>query len=173
MSARHGAQDFSASRRERGETSRAKRAVAHQGHLLADAPGKHLGFHVARLQVVEDLVAGDAPGTGDAQRLLEVLDVEIAEAPASNFSGLHQRLEGGHGVLQGVGARPMEQVTVQAVRAAASAGCAHTPEASPPGWHWRAALCSPGKPRPDARRALRPPSPPPARGRRARRCRRG
>ena len=40
----------------------------------------------AFLQMVEDLIAGDAPGPAIAQRLVEIVGVEVADAPGADLA---------------------------------------------------------------------------------------
>jgi len=95
---------------------RAEGAVAHDGHLVLHAPGKDLRLDVPRAQVVQHLVARDAPRAGDGQGLLQVVHVEVAQAPAPDLPLPDQLLERGEGVLQRVLSRPVQEVAVQVVR---------------------------------------------------------
>src|SRR3989454_140863 len=77
---------------------------------------KDARLHVPLPEIVEDLVADDPPAPGDARRLCEQILVEVADAVAADLAGRLQLLERGDGVLQGVRARPVEQVAVEPVR---------------------------------------------------------
>src|SRR3989454_9880325 len=86
-----------------------------QGAKLATCR-KDARLHVPLPEIVEDLVADDPPAPGDARRLCEQILVEVADAVAADLAGRLQLLERGDGVLQGVRARPVEQVAVEPVR---------------------------------------------------------
>ena len=47
----------------------------------------------AFLQMIEHLVAGDLALAGDRQHLVEIVGIEIADAPAADFAGADQLLE--------------------------------------------------------------------------------
>src|SRR5215831_7878038 len=53
-------------------------AVTHHRHVVLHAPGDDAILDVPRAQVVQDLVAGNAPWPRDRQRLLELVHVEVA-----------------------------------------------------------------------------------------------
>ena len=53
-------------------------------------------------QVVEHLVAGDSAGAGDAQRLVEIGDIEIADAPGQDLALGLELFEGGERLRQRV-----------------------------------------------------------------------
>ncbi len=72
-------------------------------------------FDAALLEVVEHLVAGDASGAGDVQRLLQVRRVEIADPPGEDLAVFDQGLEGGDGVLQFEAPAPVQQVAVEPI----------------------------------------------------------
>jgi hypothetical protein len=65
--------------------------------------------------MVEHLVAGHAPG--DGLGLVEVVDIEIADAPRADFSGLLQGREGGDGLGERMRAAPVQEVAVEPVGA--------------------------------------------------------
>ena len=83
-----------------GKCPVAERAVGDHGDAVLLAPGQHGVLDRALLQVVEDLVAGDAALAGDRPRLLEVGHVEVAHAPGEDLALAPELLEGRDRVLQ-------------------------------------------------------------------------
>src|SRR5262249_55875133 len=63
----------------------AKRAVAHQRDAVFLTPGQHRVLDSPFLKVVQDLIAGYVARAGDLERLLQVGDVKIADAPGENL----------------------------------------------------------------------------------------
>ncbi len=85
----------------RGKSVMAERAVAGDGDAVRLAPGDHRMLDVALAEMVEHLVAGDAPAPATvlaAVGLVEVVGVEIAHAPGQDFAVAQQLLEGGDGL---------------------------------------------------------------------------
>ena len=67
------------------------------------------------LEMVEDLVAGDAARAGDPQGLLQVGNIEIAHAPGQDLPFAPKLLEGRECLLQRVVTPPVQEVAVQPV----------------------------------------------------------
>ena len=85
---------------------RRRRAPHTRGHGVLDR---------ALVQVVEDLVAGEAALAGDLPGLIEVGHVEVAHAPGEDLPRAAELLEGGERVLERVRAAPVQEVAVQPV----------------------------------------------------------
>jgi hypothetical protein len=62
-------------------------------------PGDDPVFDCALLQVVQHLIAGDPPLAGDRQGLVEILGIEIADAPRQYLAGLAKLFERGDRLL--------------------------------------------------------------------------
>jgi hypothetical protein len=73
-------------------------------------------FYAAFFQMVKDLIAGDPARAGDRLCLVEIVGVEIADAPRKDLTVLPQFLEGGDGFFERVTPAPVEEVAVEAVR---------------------------------------------------------
>jgi hypothetical protein len=69
----------------------------------------------ALLEVIEDLVAGDLTVAGNRARRLELMDVEVADAPRQDLARLLKLLEGGDRVLERMLAGPVQEIRVQPV----------------------------------------------------------
>ena len=72
----------------------AERTVGDDRDAVLLAPGEHGVLDGAFLEMVEDLVAGDAACAGDPQGLLEVRNIEIAHAPGQDLPFAPKLLEG-------------------------------------------------------------------------------
>src|SRR5579859_3603899 len=99
------------------ETAGAERAVGDERDLVARAPWQDRVLDAALVEVIEHLIAGDLAGSGDRQRLVELADVEVTDAPAPNLAVAHQSIEGANRVRERKPPRPMEQVRVQSIGA--------------------------------------------------------
>ena len=71
------------------------------------------------VRLIEHLVAGDTPLAGNAERFIEVADIEIADAPAQILPSRCNCLERRDGLGQRMRPAPMQQVAVQPVGAEA------------------------------------------------------
>src|ERR1051325_4101353 len=69
------------------------------------------------LQVIEDLVAGDPVLSGDRDRPLQLVDVEVADAPGADLPVRDQVLERLDRAPERMLGRPVEEVDVEVVRA--------------------------------------------------------
>ena len=83
-----------------GEVAVTERAVGDDGDSVLFAPGEHGVLDGAFLEMVEDLVAGDAALAGDLQGLLQVGLIEIAHAPGQDLPLAPKLLEGRDRLLQ-------------------------------------------------------------------------
>ena len=108
-------------------------AVADHGDAMRLAPGNDAVLDAAFLQVVEHLIAGDAAGSGDAFRLVEVVRVEIADAPRADLAGAHEILESGDCFRQRVAAAPVQQVAIEPVGLQAGKRCLAGGDRAPAG----------------------------------------
>ena len=98
-----------------GEVAVAERTVGDDRDAVLLAPGEHGVLDGAFLEMVEDLVAGDAARAGDPQGLLEVGIIEIAHAPGQDLPFAPKLLEGRECLLQRVVTPPVQEVAVQPV----------------------------------------------------------
>jgi hypothetical protein len=62
----------------------------------------------ALLQVIQNLVACQPVRAGDRQNAFQVRHIKIADPPGADLSFFMQLLKSGHGILQGMFARPVE-----------------------------------------------------------------
>ena len=108
-------QHAAAGRGRAGKPAVAEGAVGDDGDVVLLAPGDDRMLDGALLEMIEHLVAGDLALADDVERLVEIVGVEIADAPGQDLAGLLQLLEGGEGVLQRIAAAPVQQVAVEAV----------------------------------------------------------
>ena len=69
------------------------------------APRDHRVLDRAFLQVIEHLIAGDFPLTGDSKKFVEIVGIEIGNAPGADFSGADQLFERRHRLGAVLGAR--------------------------------------------------------------------
>src|SRR5271163_1299832 len=69
--------------------------------------------------MIEHLIAGETPFTGYRQNLVEVADVEIADAPAEDLAVAAQLFESRDRLGERMRAAPMQQVAIQPVCAQA------------------------------------------------------
>ncbi len=93
----------------------AERAVGHHGDVVALAPRDYLVFNRALLQVIEHLVARQFAGADDAQRLVEIIDIEIADTKSTDLALLLQMFESSKGLGQRRRAAPMQQVAIKMI----------------------------------------------------------
>src|SRR4051812_44220200 len=100
-----------------GKMAAAERAIGDHGHAVLRAPRNQRVLDRAFLEVVEHLVARDA--LADGGELLEVRDVEVADAPREDLAFFQQLLEGGNRVRERIAAAPVQQVAIDAVGAQA------------------------------------------------------
>ena len=98
-----------------GEVAVAERAVGDDRDSVLLAPGEHGVLDGAFLEMVEDLVAGDAACAGDPQGFHQVGIIEIAHAPGQDLPFAPKLLEGRECLLQRVVTPPVQEVAVQPV----------------------------------------------------------
>ena len=79
------------------------------------APRDHRVLDRAFLQVIEHLIAGDLSLTCDFENFVEIVGIEIGNAPGADFSGTDQLLERRHRLGQWDAAAPVQQVTIETV----------------------------------------------------------
>ena len=70
-----------------------ERRIRNHGHTVPLAPWDDRVLNRALLQMVEHLVAGDPAFSCQCAYLLEIVDIEITDAPGTDFSGTDQFLE--------------------------------------------------------------------------------
>ncbi|CAI8795829.1 hypothetical protein EMIT0196P_20331 [Pseudomonas chlororaphis] len=87
------------------------RAVSHERQALLLRGGQQVEFDAAFLDVVQHLVGG----AGRARQFLEVVEVEIGNAPAADLAVFAQALEGFHRFFKRVLATPVQQVQIDIV----------------------------------------------------------
>lgn len=79
------------------------------------APRQHGVLDGAFAQVVQDLVARDPARAGDRKRFVQILDVEVADAPRADLPVGLEGLEGRDGLGQRRAPAPVEEVAVEPV----------------------------------------------------------
>lgn len=89
--------------------------IGDHGDTMPFAPRDHRVLNRAFLQMIEHLIAGDAVFAGGVEDLVEIIGIEIGDAPGFDLAGLHQFLECGDGVLQRIRAAPMQQIAVEPI----------------------------------------------------------
>ena len=141
------------------EIAVAERAVGDHGDAVLLAPGEHGVLDGALLQVVEDLVAGDAALAGDLAGPLPGRARRSCSRPRRGSSPRPELLEGGERLLQRVLARASAAGSSPAGRSRGGRATARRPRSSrsarrSAGGPWR-----PGRPRRAARRSPRRRSP--------------
>src|SRR5688572_22450241 len=95
------------------KAARAERRVADDGDLLLFARRQDGVLYLALFQVIEHLIAGDAAGPGERDRLGELALVEVAHAVVLDLALAHQLLERLDRVAERVVAGPVQEVAVQ------------------------------------------------------------
>ena len=80
------------------------------------APGDDLVLDRPFLEIVEDMVARDVAWTGDMKRLIEIWNVEVADAPCEDLARSDELLEARERLSQRYAAAPVQQVAVETVR---------------------------------------------------------
>ena len=65
----------------------AERRIGDHRDAVLLAPRDHRMLDRALLQMIEHLVAGDLALAGNLQHLVEIIGVEIADAPGADFAG--------------------------------------------------------------------------------------
>jgi hypothetical protein len=98
-----------------GEAAVAERAVGDDRHTLLLTPGHYRVLDCALLQVVEHLVAGDPAGVCDGEHILEIVDVEIANAPRQDLAARDEVLQRSDRVFEGIRSAPVEEVAVEPI----------------------------------------------------------
>src|SRR5262245_33243071 len=99
------------------EAARAEGAVPDDGNAAHLAPGKDVVLDGALLEMVENLVARDATRAGDRRHRLELVDREVADAPAPDLAVATEALEAGHRVFERMRAGPVQEVAVEVIGA--------------------------------------------------------
>src|SRR5580692_1959084 len=84
---------------------------------MLSAPRKYGVFDRTLLQVIENLIARWMSGAGNRGHFVQILDVEIADAPGANFALRGERLERGNGFLERHAPAPVEQVAIEPIGA--------------------------------------------------------
>ena len=69
----------------------------------------------ALLQMIEHLIAGDLALAGNIKHFIEIVAIEIADAPGADFAGADQFLERGNGFRQRIRSAPVQQITIEPV----------------------------------------------------------
>ena len=93
----------------------AERRIGDDGNAVLLAPRDHRVLDRAFLQMIEHLVAGDLALARDRQQFVEIVGVEIADAPGADFSGSDQFVERRHRLLERIGAAPVQQIAIELV----------------------------------------------------------
>src|SRR4030066_1838424 len=106
-------EDPPAHARRRREATRPEGAVARDGGRVDLAPGDDGVLDGALLQMIEHLIAGEPARPGDAEGLIELPGVEVADAPEADLALLNQPLEGADRLFEGMGSGPVQQVDVR------------------------------------------------------------
>ncbi|KAG5722849.1 hypothetical protein E4T56_gene18718, partial [Termitomyces sp. T112] len=83
-----------------------ERRIGDDGNAMLLAPGHDRMRDGALLQVIEHLVAGDPALAADREQFVQIVGVEIADAPGADLACRDQLLEGRDGVLKRIGAAP-------------------------------------------------------------------
>ena len=97
-----------------------KGAVRDHGDAVRFAPRQHPGFDGSLLQMVEDLVAGHEADVDDLPHVLEILHVEVADAPRQHLFLRAKLFEGVDRLFQRIRASPMQEIAVEVVGLEAS-----------------------------------------------------
>ena len=108
-------QDFTRRGAGAGKITGAEWAVGDHRNAVAFAPRDDSVFDGPFVRIVQNLIAGDCAGAGDSQGFVEIVDIEITDAPAEDFAGCAQILKGGEGFGQGEAATPVQEVRVEVV----------------------------------------------------------
>ena len=77
-------------------------AVGDNRRAILLAPGDDLVLDRPFLEIVEDLVARDVAWTGDMKRLIEIWNVEVADAPCEDLARPDELLEARERLLSGM-----------------------------------------------------------------------
>src|SRR3569833_2153369 len=97
-----------------GPRVRKASATCH-GDAMPLAPGNDGVLDRAFFQVIEHLIARDLPLAGHSEQFIEIVAVEIADTPGADLACALQLLECSDRILERIGARPMQQITVEPV----------------------------------------------------------
>src|SRR4029078_12278050 len=90
----------------------AARRIGPDGNAVLLAPRDHGVLDRAFLQVVEHLIASDVALARDIEQLVEIISVEIADAPGADFSGSNQFVERRDCLLHGIGVALIQHATI-------------------------------------------------------------
>src|SRR5712691_10701668 len=89
--------------------------IGDDSNTMLLTPRDHGVFDRALLHMIEHLVASDLALARDRKQLTEIVAVEIADAPGTDFSGSDQFIERRNRLLERIGAAPMQQVAIEVI----------------------------------------------------------
>ena len=98
----------------------AERRIRHHRDAVLLAPRDHRVLDRALLQMIEHLVAGDTHCHEHLFQLVEIVDIEIADAPAFDLAGGDQLFEGRNRVRQRIRSRASAADSNRAGRSSAA-----------------------------------------------------
>src|SRR6201994_4780542 len=100
-----------------GEIAVTERAAGRHRNAVLLAPGNNGMLDGTSPQIVKDLIAGKRYIIVDRSQILEILHVEVADAPGQYLAGAPQNFEGRDSLLQRMGPAPMQKITVEMIGA--------------------------------------------------------
>src|SRR3984885_12510208 len=89
-------------------------AVGDDGDPVALAPRDHRMLDCTLAQMVEHLIASGFGRSRDLAHFIEIIHVEIADAPRQDLAVGAEPLEGGDGVRKGMRPPPVEKIAIEA-----------------------------------------------------------
>lgn len=92
-----------------------ERRIGDDGHAMPFAPRDHGVLDRAFLQMIEHLIAGDLPLACDGKQLVEIVLIEIADAPGTDLSRRDEFVERRDRFLERIGAAPVQQIAVEVI----------------------------------------------------------
>ena len=92
-----------------------KRRIGNHGDTVLLAPWYHRMLDRALLQMIEHLIAGDPALARYSEHLVEIIDIEIADAPCADLAGVREFLERRNGFRERVRSAPMQQIAIEPV----------------------------------------------------------
>src|SRR6516225_8792852 len=93
----------------------AKRRVGDHRDTMPLAPWNHRMLDGPLIEVIEHLVAGNLAFTGNVENLVEIVGVEIADAPGADFSRALELLERSDRVGKRIAVTPLQEIAIEAI----------------------------------------------------------
>src|SRR5262249_11688338 len=90
-----------------------ERRIGNNGNAVLPAPWDDRVFDRALFKMIEHLIAGELALTCNVQNFAEIVAIEIADAPGSDFSRALKLLERSDRVCKWIRSAPVKQIAIE------------------------------------------------------------